>query len=496
MSEITPAIEAQAVNARWFPQVARQIEQRIVVEGTLELTTPAHFGSGDSDGIELLVLQDAHSGGPLLPGASITGALRDYLWKREKGHRVSRPGFGEPDNSGAALLFGQALKENEGIQSRVIVNDAFGTEPEQTVNARDGVKLRGDTGTAEDKKLYTFQVWPAGTAFNLRFELCLYAGDDATRIVQQFAAALDALGSGEIPVGARKHRGYGAVKVDTWHVRTYDLHTADGLIDWLTNGAKSFDQIQTASGKSVAEILGIQNDLGDARRYVQVHGTFRLQDSLLIRAGSDVVDMVHLHDPVSGKPLLSGTSLTGALRARALKIANTIKPEIAAALVDDLFGAFGEDTGANRSASRLLVKEVEVQNPAAFDLVQNRVKIDRFTGGAFDTGLFGQQPLFADDHTTVEINLTLRFPAEDSETDTARQAGLLLMLVKDLWTGDLPLGGESSVGRGRLTGEKVTVELRTAMNREAQMVTITAEGDGLMVDQAELLNEYVRALVE
>jgi len=35
--------------------------------------------------------------------------------------------------------------------------------------------------------------------------------------------------------------------------------------------------------------------------------------------------------------------------------------------------------------------------------------------------------------------------------------GLLLLLLKDLWTGDLPLGGESSVGRGRLKGKTASL---------------------------------------
>ena len=39
------------------------------------------------------------------------------------------------------------------------------------------------------------------------------------------------------------------------------------------------------------------------------------------------------------------------------------------------------------------------------------------------------------------------------------EIGLLLLLLKDLWTGDLPLGGESSVGRGRLTGEWATATI-------------------------------------
>ena len=37
------------------------------------------------------------------------------------------------------------------------------------------------------------------------------------------------------------------------------------------------------------------------------------------------------------------------------------------------------------------------------------------------------------------------------------EVGLLLLLLKDLWTGDLPIGGESGVGRGRLAGLRAEV---------------------------------------
>ena len=38
-----------------------------------------------------------------------------------------------------------------------------------------------------------------------------------------------------------------------------------------------------------------------------------------------------------------------------------------------------------------------------------------------------------------------------------------MLLLKDLWTGDLPLGGESSVGRGRLKGKKATLVYKGRM---------------------------------
>ncbi len=101
--------------------------------------------------------------------------------------------------------------------------------------------------------------------------------------------------------------------------------------------------------------------------------------------------------------------------------------------------------GQSPQSSRVITEESVVEGGR--DLVQSRVKIDRFTGGAFPAALFSEQPVFGGAGTTLKLNLTLRNP-EPAEI------GLLLLVLKDLWTGDLPLGGESSVGRGRLQGTR------------------------------------------
>ena len=41
-----------------------------------------------------------------------------------------------------------------------------------------------------------------------------------------------------------------------------------------------------------------------------------------------------------------------------------------------------------------------------------------------------------------------------------------MLLLKDLWTGDLPLGGEISVGRGRLCGRSATLSWKRAGQTE------------------------------
>jgi hypothetical protein len=108
--------------------------------------------------------------------------------------------------------------------------------------------------------------------------------------------------------------------------------------------------------------------------------------------------------------------------------------------------------------SRVLVQEHVIE--AGRDLVQNRVKIDRFTGGAYPTALFSEQPVFGGDGTTVRLELELRTHASDLTRRDA-EIGLLLLVLKDLWTGDLPIGGESGVGRGRLRGETATLVLHS-----------------------------------
>lgn len=169
--------------------------------------------------------------------------------------------------------------------------------------------------------------------------------------------------------------------------------------------------------------------------------------------------MVHLRSyrPGNGRvPVLSATSLAGALRGRALRIANTLGKN--PAIIDDMFGQQIEKATDKPTGSHLLVREATIDNGIA-DRVQSRVKIDRFTGGAYPQALFSQQPVWAKAlaPTQITIHLELR-QYGDAATDFEAQAGLLLLLLKDLWTGDLALGGESSVGRGRLQGETATIE--------------------------------------
>lgn len=508
--------------AYWHPEQSRQIMARIIIEGDLVLQSPAYFGSGDQDDLsDMPLLADLSDGKtPLLPGTSIAGALRSYLRAREQGYLTAVPNRDNTEDKAVLQRaqqreweslerqlfggFGEKEAEADGEreqmseQSSLIVEDAYGRD--HHIERRYAVKLERATRTAEDQKLFDTQLWAAGTTFPLRFELVIRAGDKADNLKQALAAALTGLSDGSITLGGRKRRGYGQAWVKEWRVKSYDLKHE--LVAYLENGSKPLPELGVTAVSDLHAALGVRPWQRDNRHTLHLHATFTLDGSLLIRSeGSshDVADFVHLQARQANgatAPILSGTSLAGALRARALKIANTLdKTGQAKTVVYNLFGPDMDDKEWARSqgaekvkpqASRLIAAETEIQHGIT-NLVQNRVSIDRFTGGARDTALFNEQPLWGKPETRMTIDLRLVNPKD-------ADIGLLLLLLKDLWTGDLPLGGESSVGRGRLKGKKATLTLaETVWQIEDDNGRLQFSGNGR---QEELQNKYLAAFLE
>ncbi|MBC7350874.1 MAG: hypothetical protein H5U08_00800 [Thermogutta sp.] len=471
----------------WSPDTSRRIVARIVVEGDLILQTPAQFSNGDTDELTdmPLLVDPFDEKTPLLTGASIAGALRNYLREREHGYRQSAG-----RSSASVLLFGSLKGDDEGEQSPLIVEDALGKPGTFGVETRDGVGIDPKSRTARQDRLFDLQLWESGTTFPLRFELLIREGDDADALKRALATALTGFNDGSITLGARKRRGYGRVIVAGWRVKTYDLTRTVDLLDWLEHGDEPL--INVTSVPDIKTALEIADLVEDRRQFFSITATFLLDGSLLIRSGSGQddrgPDMVHLHARQADgtrKPVLSGTSLAGAIRARALKIAKTLGARgQAQGLIDGMFGKEMQP-GVQPEASRIIVTETVVQN-ARTDLVQHRVSIDRFTGGARETALFSEQPAFGSTRTTLTVDIRLINP-EDHEI------GMLLLLLKDLWTGDLPLGGESSIGRGRLRGERATLILQRDGTSRRWEIRTNEQGLNITGERHEL-ERFVAAL--
>lgn len=450
----------------------RSIKERWVIKGTLELTSPAHFGNGETDSFtDMPILLNEADGRPLLPGTSIAGALRNYLRELETGFGKEAPSAKDKAERAllATVLFGGYRGDDEGAQSPLVVHDALGTLHEMEL--RDGVSITGETRTAKDDQKFDIQLLSAGTRFDLVFELAFGDFEDKRQKVNRddllkgMALTLEGLAKGDITLGKRKRRGFGQCKVEEWSVTHFDLKEPDHFLAWLAYDREGWKGLPPITDQGISKVLGIAKPEMDARRLVSLDAIFVLDGTLLIRSGfgdSDTgPDSVHLHSTRGDgrAPIVPGTSWAGVLRHRAFKIARTIwgkdNPRCAE-LVEGMFGPSGVDPDdRNTPASRITIAESTIVHAAS--LVQTRVKIDRFTGGAFEGALFTEQPLIGTPDSEIELHLTLRV-LHDTEPDQ-RELGLLLLLLKDLWTGDLPIGGESGIGRGRLKGREATFKV-------------------------------------
>ncbi|HXK58582.1 MAG TPA: RAMP superfamily CRISPR-associated protein [Acidobacteriota bacterium] len=463
----------------------RSMTARWVITGEMCLQTAAHFGGAGDSAVDMAILRDPKDGVPLLPGTSLAGALRSHL-------ADVLGGYLSPECPEVTALFGGVRSDDAGSQSPLIVFDSLGRLPRgaAALDIRDGVAIDPATGTAEAHKKFDFEILPAGTCFPLRLELIVGNTEQEEHLVGLLVAALNGLADGEISIGMRRSRGLGVVKVDRWKVLRHHLAAGKGWLAWLLSDHEKpigddvpgYDSVKEAI-QAACPSLEI-NELEDKRRRLLVDLELELVGDLLVRSpGTDAgaPDVVHLHS--AGRPVLPGTGLAGALRAQALRIARLVRESCDGELwVDQLFGPRLEENddslqGENAIASRLRISESFIENGEARRQV--RIAIDRFTGGVVPGALFDEQ---VHRGGKLQVRLELRNP-DDPEI------GLLLFLLKDLISGEIPVGGASSVGRGILHG---TAEVRLPEGK----VYGVAEDLGVSEEARRIFDSKIRAFSE
>lgn len=426
------------------PGGVRPVVARWTITSELVLDTAAHFGGGPGNVTDMAIIRDARTGGPILPGTSIAGALRSHLADVLGGYRT-------PEDARVARLFGVARGQDLGTQSPLIVFDSIGALPDaRPIEIRDGVQIDARRGTAEEHKKFDLEVLPAGTSFPIRFDLVVSRADEERELLSLLVAALDGLASGDVALGARRSRGLGAVRSIEWQARRHDLSSREGWLAWLLDENEDGSTARAQNARAAcAGLLGGDPliEPRDRRRRVVIEAELFLVGGLLVRdapAIPDAPDVVQLRS--AGLSVLPGTSVAGVLRNRAGRIARIAREGKGddEQWVEQLFGprmTGGTDSEAGeRFASRLRVTENVVDGGARSRV--SRVRIDRFTQGVVPGALLEEEP---EGGGRVRVCLELREPKPG-------QLGLVLLVLKDLLTGDLAVGGTSSVGRGRFQG--------------------------------------------
>lgn len=430
------------------PGGVRPIAARWAIEADLVLESATHLGGGAGDSADMVILRDVRTGGPLLPGTSIAGALRSHLADVLGGYQSA-------EDSRVSRLFGSPRENDLGGQSPLIVFDSVGNPPQGSgVEIRDGVQIDIARGTAEDRKKFDLEVLPAGTRFPLRFDQLVPAVEDEAELLSLLVTALDGLSRGDVALGARRSRGLGMARANAWWAVRHDLTSRAGWIRWVlsrhvhpTGRAGSGTSDAAEACKAAAPTLTLQR-YEDQRRRVVVEADLSLKGALLVRsapATPDAPDAVHLQS--GGRSVLPGTGLAGVLRTQALRIASVVRDRYgdSGLWVEELFGP--RMVGVTRAASsplyasRLRIAEAAIENGTRTR--GTRVRIDRFTHGVVPGALFEEE---IEQLGRVRVRMELREPRPG-------ELGLLVLLLKDLLGGDAAVGGSSAVGRGVFTGK-------------------------------------------
>ena len=506
------------------------VVRRLYARGKWKLEGVAHFG-GDETGIADMCLLLDENECPFIPGTSIAGATRSFLARQRLPWVQYQDGLAkEPPE--LKRLFGGADKTD--TMSALIVADAHCKQAATSI--RDGVRVDAKSGSAVEGAKFDVEIVERGTEFELNLECIIRHGDDSDALAELFLSLLQAFQQGDIRLGARTRRGYGRGKVESWKVRDLWMNNREDVMAWLRSDIWSCSKTPLVlrplqSGESIFLALPghrskspntvalppLQSDL---RQYFRIEADFELRTSLLIRSSSvdpedpdEVPDTAHLHS--SEKPVVPGTSFAGAFRHRAALIANALgwcKKDEDKDAVCEMFGPIHEqkrdkvqqetkqaepeentqethDEERDETqekvlwASRVWIEEKLIRNVKP--RWQNRIAIDRFTGGVVDGALFNEKPVYPrrlKDIPKGEPKYHLRLILTLEEPNDA-EIGLLLLTLRDFWHGHAALGGETSNGRGTLKGLNAKLQLRCPDSPKAGVWEFSHKDERMTVEK-------------
>jgi len=398
--------------------IKNNINYKLIIKGKVKNTSPLIIGCGLEEKTDNDILTDPN-GNPYIPGSSMAGTMRHHF-KDNYSDQVDLDKY-----------FGCA-SDDSGNQSKILFSDLRPADSEFELSIRDGVRIDNETGIAVDKAKFDYEILEPGAEFSLYIEMESNEENKIKKIAQTIIRDLE---NSDIKLGAKTNLGFGEIELIESNVSLYDLNNEQDAIKWINRDKNKIELSDT-------------NPYDKKTKDFEIEFDFSIKGSLIIKhysADPESSDAEHIKS--KGKPIIPGTSIKGALKARAEKILNTIDSPQKEKLIGYLFGKT-LDNNKGSIPSRLMLNEVNVKQEVEQDSTQQRIKIDRFTGGTMSGALFDSQPIFAKNNGTNRLKIKIK-DAQDPEK------GLLLLLLKDLWTADLPVGGEKNIGRGVLEGKRI-----------------------------------------
>ena len=518
-------------------------ELTIPVELTSELHIGGVDAVPDRDG-EGTVIRFCRNGlgEPTIPGRSIRGAVRAACdiarqTMEDAGHPMTQDGgvfskaswvslWGDDTDYTGKSLRDRRLRSDDSLpirQSALTFHAVSFPEykdsdsGESPLPRRHGVGIDRTTGAASDGALYEHEFLPRGTAFGIRITAEGRDGEKMRRdqsdgipepassesVKKLLEVIVDVLTSGAVCLGGRTGSGQGTIQVIEPKLRRTGKTTDAGA---LTAPADVLDALigEDEEGTPIPLELGgwsLQEPARIRITWWSPTGIFVAEDEKLTKQrktakedenkekgiNEEVHEVIYpLRDPSvawdEAQLLIPGTSIRGALRSRASRIARTVlaaKDELSTFTSHDLH----EQIAAEPNLVRYMFGSTEYRGAVTVHdcLSTKRGKrievthnaIDRWTGSVIDGGLF-TEAVYLGTHwepITIDINLRQllnnieaekgpedREQSKPTHADYAHAAYVLLGLVlAELSAGTLPLGSRSTRGLGQVVVSSIDI---------------------------------------
>ena len=480
---------------------------------------------------------------PTIPGRSIRGAVRaacDIARQAMKdtgdpatqnGEAFSKENWislwgDDTDYTGKSLL-DRRLRSDDSLPIRQSAltfhavsfpeykdSDSGGCSP---LPRRHGVGIDRTTGAASDGALYEHEFLPRGTKFDIR--ITAEGRDDETMgrdqsegipgsassesVKKLLEFIVDVLTQHKVSLGGRTGSGQGSFTVGKPDLRTLAATTGKETETSLTEALNSLIGAEATGSHTDLELGGwtLEEPARITIDWWSPTGIFVAEDDDLTKQrktaedenkkkgiDEEVHEVVYpLRDPSeaweNAQLLIPGTSIRGALRSRASRIARTVlaaRRELEPFASHDLHDQIAAEPnlvrymfGSTEYRGAVTVHDCLSTERGKRIEVKHNV-IDRWTGGVIDGGLFTEAVYLGTHWEPITIDIDLRQllnnikaekGPEDREqskpthADYAHAAYVLLGLVlAELSAGTLPLGSRSTRGLGQVVVTTIEVE--------------------------------------
>lgn len=397
------------------------------------LLSPLTISSGLDELTDNDIIRD-YDGNPIVPGTSIAGAMRDYCGylAGDKSYFGYEEGYSGRDDS----------EKITGRMSSYYISDMeFSGNPD--ITTRDGVKL-SDGKTALTGAKFDYEIIETGSRGSFYIEIVVREADDEEHLLNDIKHSLFGIKNGDIRFGMKKTRGLGKMDIESIYVIAVDKKNVS---DWY----EAYENIRMEQVDKKEEWL-----IECESKFIKLEVPLRLTGGISIRryqAKKNEPDFAHIES--NSKPVLPGTSIAGAIRSRIKDILEELEIPNISSLMDKMFGYVDNkevDTSAaekmkkNAQISNVIVDEVQLDNSKSLIMVRNG--ISRFEGSAKQGALF-KEKTYVGGETKLIISVRKK---QENLFDYMWQIGLLLLAIKDIQNGYLPIGGSTSIGRGIFEG--------------------------------------------